>query len=117
MVRGFIEENYIDVVRTPKLGVTVANLTDYLTEHPEEASRFDTGAQGIVVIGFDPTRNAMDVLEEYDLIIKINGTTVTTIDEMLVFFTYVEFGDLLSVTVVRKEGTSFVEYTYDIELA
>ncbi len=117
VIRGFEASGYTTIERSPKLGVTVVELADYLTEYPDDADMFDTGAEGVVVVGFDMTRQAKEVLEELDLIIAINGTTVRTIPDISAFIVDAEFGDTLSVTIVRKEGSSFVQHTYDITLS
>ncbi len=117
IIRNYAEEDYINVERRPKFGVTVVELTDYLEQYPENADQFDTDAAGVVVVGFDYTRQAVEVLQELDLIVAINGTSVTTIAEISGFIQNADFGDILSVTIVRKEGTSFVTHTYDIELS
>lgn len=117
VVRGFDEEDYIDIVRAPKLGVTVVELADYLQQYPDNASFFESGAHGVVVIGFDYTRNAASVLEELDLIVAVNDTTINTVADIAGILSGAQFGDSFSVTIVRLEGTTFVTHTYDIELS
>lgn len=117
IVRGFDEEDYETVVRSAKLGVTVVEIADYLEEYPEDADQFDNNASGIVVAGFDYSRNAVLVLEELDLIVAIDGVTVETIEDIAAALDGADFGDIFEVTIVRKEGTSFVTHTYDIELS
>lgn len=117
VIRNFNELGYTNVERRPKLGVTVIELADYLEEYPEDADQFEASASGIVVVGFDYTRNAYTVLEELDLIVAVNGTTVATIEDLSQLISDSDFGDTVSITVVRKEGASFVNHTFDITLS
>ena len=117
IIRGFDEEDYIDIVRTPKLGVSVVELSDYLETYPDDADLFQPGAHGVVVIGFDYTRNAAAVLEEMDLIVDIDGTTINTIADVASMLSGADFGDTFDVTVVRLEGSTFATHTYSIALS
>lgn len=117
IIRGFDEQDYIVVVRRPKLGVSVVEIANYLETNPDDLDQFQANASGVVVVGFDYTRNAVEVLEELDLIVAINGTTIATIADIAQFIEGADFGDILSVTVIRKEGSSFVSETHDIELS
>ena len=117
IVRAFSELNYTAVTRNPKLGVTVMELADYLEANPDDADQFEAGAVGVVVAGFDYTRHAVEELQELDLILAIKGTAIATIEDIAGFISGADFGDILQVTIVRKEGDSFVSHTYEIELS
>ncbi len=117
VIRGFSAENYIEVVRTPKLGVSVVEISDYLETYPGDADQFEAGASGLVVAGFDYTRNAVDVLEELDLIVAVDGTTISDIASLVAILDGADFGDTFAVTIVRLEGETFVTHTYDITLS
>jgi S1-C subfamily serine protease len=115
IIRGFQEANYIEVVRSPKLGVTVQEVDIFLLEN--DPSLLPNNPVGVVVIGFDLTRNAHLVLEEYDLIIEMNGNPITSIADLAAELQDAEFGDTHQLTVVRKVNNVFEEISVTITLS
>ncbi len=115
IIRSFTEASYQDVVRKPRLGVTVQEVADFLTEN--DASLLPPNPVGVVVVELDPTRNAIDVLEINDLIIRMNGVAITSISDIAAQLDGAEFGDSHQVTVMRFVDGSFVELTYTIILS
>lgn len=115
IVRNFKEANYDAVVRTPRLGVTIQEVDVFLQEN--SASLLPPNPVGVVVVGFDLTRNAHLVLEEYDLIIEINNKPVTSIADLAAELEGANFGDVHSITVLRNVDGTFVEFTVSITLS
>ncbi len=115
IVRDFLEVNYQRVERTPRLGVTIQEVSVFLEEN--EASLLPSNPVGVVVIGFDLTRNAHLVLEEYDLIIGINDKPVTSIADLAAELEGSDFGDVHVITVLRNVDGEFVEITVSIILS
>ncbi|MFA5470557.1 MAG: S1C family serine protease [Acholeplasmataceae bacterium] len=115
IVRGFKEANYQEIVRMPRLGVTIQEVAIFLEEN--SASLLPPNPVGVVVVDFDLTRNAHLVLEKYDLIIKINNQSVTTISDLAAELEGAEFGDIHKLTVLRNVDGEFVEVVVDIELS
>jgi serine protease Do len=114
-IRSFNESSYTAVVRRPRLGITVQEVSVFLEQN--EASLLPPNPVGVVVIGFDLTRNAHEVLEEFDLIIEMNGTAITSIADIAAQLEGAEFGDPHVLKVMRKVNGSFVEVTVTIELS
>ncbi|HAX02722.1 MAG: hypothetical protein A2Y45_04965 [Tenericutes bacterium GWC2_34_14] len=115
IIRTFTELDYTLVVRRPRLGVTVQEVNIFLESNP--ASLLPNNPVGVVVVGFDYTRNAKDVLEMYDLIIKMDGVSVSSLADLAALLEGAEFGDEHQVTVMRKVGLTFQELTFTITLA
>ncbi len=115
IIRGFIEDDYSVVVRKPRLGITVQEVSTFLEEN--NASLLPVDPVGVVVIDFDETRNAYLYLEVYDLIIEMNGTPITSIADIALQLEDAEFGDMHTVKVMRKVGDVFQEFTYSFELS
>ncbi len=115
IIRGFTEASYTLVERRPRLGVTVQDVDVFLQENP--ATLLPPNPVGVVVIGLDPTRQAKDVIEIYDLIIKMDGVNVSSIADIGARLEGAQFGDIHSVTVMRKVGDEFVEFTFNITLS
>jgi PDZ domain-containing secreted protein len=87
-------------------------------ENPENnASVIPANTPGVVIIGLDETRNAIKYLEINDLIIKMNGNTISTIADIGTELSGAEFGDTHSITVLRKVNGEFVELTFTITLS
>jgi serine protease Do len=112
-VRNF--NNWIDVVRRPRLGITVQEVSIFLESN--DASLLPANPVGVVVIGFDQTRNAKDVLEMYDLIIQMNGIQITSIADLAGQLQGANFGDSHTLKVLRKQGETFVEVVVTIILS
>ncbi len=115
IVRGFTGTDFEAVVRRPRLGITVQEVSVFLESH--EASLLPENPVGVVVIDFDLTRNAHLVLEEFDLIIEMNGTPITSIADVALQLEGAEFGDIHVVKVLRYNGSAFVEVTVNITLS
>lgn len=115
IVRGFDEDDFEVVVRKPRLGVTVQEVSVFLEENL--ASLLPEDAVGVVVIGFDLTRNAHLVLELNDLIFDMNGTPITSIADIALQLTDAEFGDVHVIKVMRFNGTIFEEVTVNVTLS
>ena len=115
IVRNFKESDFQQVVRKPRLGITVQEVEIFLQEN--DASLLPPNPVGVVVVGFDQTRNAKSYLEMYDLIISMNGSPVTSIADIAAQLTGAEFGDSHVLTIMRKVGGSFVELSFTIILS
>ncbi|PKK97168.1 MAG: hypothetical protein CVV58_02655 [Tenericutes bacterium HGW-Tenericutes-3] len=115
IVRAFTDDDYSVVVRKPRLGITVQEVSVFLEEN--EASLLPENPVGVVVIGFDLTRNAHLVLELNDLIIEMNGTPITSIADIALQLDGAEFGDIHVVKVMRFNGTIFEEVTVNVTLS
>ncbi|TNF09464.1 MAG: serine protease [Bacillota bacterium] len=115
VVLGFDEEDYYTLERKARLGVTVQEVAIFLSEN--DASLLPPDPVGVVVIEFDYTRNAHLVLEQYDLIIEMNGIAITSIADLSSQLVDAEFGDIHELKVLRKVGDAFIEVIVEIELA
>jgi len=112
VINDFLEENFKDTERTPKMGVTVVDYDESFDIFPSEYT------SGILVLEFDYTRNAYEVLETYDLIIGANGITITSIEDLVVILDGAEFGDVLNLNIIRLDETNTpVEKTIEITLS
>jgi S1-C subfamily serine protease len=114
-IRSFIESDYIPVVRKPRLGVTVQDVSVFLEEN--SADLLPANPVGVVIIGFDLTRNAYLQLELYDLIVEMNGVAITAIADLAAQLTGAQFGDSHVLKVLRKSGAQFIEVTVTIILS
>ncbi|MBU1142005.1 MAG: S1C family serine protease [Firmicutes bacterium] len=115
IVRGFAENDFEVVVRKPRLGITVQEVSVFLEEN--QASLLPPNPVGVVVIGFDLTRNAYLFLQLYDLIIEMNGASVFSIADIALQLDGAEFGDVHVLKVMRKNGEIFEEVTVNITLS
>lgn len=115
IVRGFTEASYTAVIRKPRLGVTVQEVAVFLESN--DASLLPPNPVGVVVIGFDMTRNAHEQMELYDLIIEMNGVAVTSIASIAAQLQGAAFGDPHTLKVLRKVGTEFQQFTITIILS
>ncbi len=116
IIRDFTEADYIKIARVPRLGVTVQEVSVFLEERQDD-SLLPPNPVGVVVIGFDMTRNAYKVLEIYDLIIRMNGAPITSIPDLVAQLQGAQFGDQHSLTVLRKSNGTFIEVTVTIILS
>ena len=117
VVLGFEDDDFSTVIRKPRLGVTVANSTDFLADEQYDPTLIPADILGVVIVDFDYTRNAHLVLELYDLIIEMNGITVQTKEDISAQLADAEFGDEHTLKVLRKVEDAFVEFTVTIELS
>ncbi|MDO9628406.1 MAG: S1C family serine protease [Acholeplasmataceae bacterium] len=115
IVRNFKESDYQKVERKPRLGISVQEVSIFLQEN--DASLLPPNPVGVVVVGFDQTRNAKDYLEKYDLIVEMNGTPVTSIADIGAQLANAAFGDPHVLKVMRKVNGEFVTLTYTIILS
>jgi PDZ domain-containing secreted protein len=97
--------------------VTVQDSTVFLENPENNASAIPSNRLGVVVIGLDETRNAIKYLKINDLIIQMNGNTISTIANIAAELQGAKFGDTHQVTVLRKVNGTFVELTFTIILA
>jgi S1-C subfamily serine protease len=114
-IRNFAEEDYEPIVRKPRLGVTIQEIDIFLTEN--DASLLPENPVGVVIVGFDLTRNAHLQLEEFDLIIEMNGIAVTSIADLASQLEDAEFGDVHVLKVLRNVDGTFQEITVSITLS
>jgi S1-C subfamily serine protease len=117
IVNGFLDINYETIVRKPRLGITVMSVEAYLNDDKYDNSLLPENPVGVVVVGFDLTRNAHLVMELYDLIIEINGTPVTQLSDISSQLVGAQFDDEHILKVLRKVGNEFVEFTVTIILS
>lgn len=115
IIRAFTESDYQVVVRKPRLGITVQDVATFLQEN--DASLLPENPVGVVIIDFDQTRNAVNYLEVYDLIIAMDGDPVTSISDIAAHLENANFGDIHSLTVMRSNGTTFDEITVSFPLS
>ena len=111
------ETDFTLIERRPRLGVTVQDATVFLENPENDATAIPENTPGVVIIGLDETRDAMNYLEINDLIIKMNGNTISTIADIGTELNDAEFGDTHTVTVLRKVNGEFVELTFTITLS
>jgi S1-C subfamily serine protease len=111
------ESDFTQIERRPRLGVTVQDSTVFLENPENNASAIPSNRLGVVVIGLDETRNAIKYLKINDLIIQMNGNTISTIANIAAELQGAKFGDTHQVTVLRKVNGTFVELTFTIILA
>jgi serine protease Do len=111
------EDDFTQIERRPRLGVTVQDSTVFLENPENDASAIPANTTGVVVIGLDETRNAIKYLKINDLIIKMNGKNIATISDIASELTGAKFGDTHQVTVLRKVNGTFVELTFTITLS
>lgn len=115
IIRGFVPADYVRVERKARLGVTVQEVSVFLQSN--SADLLPPNPVGVVVVGLDSTRNAINFIQLYDLIIKIDGDNVTSLTDISSHLVDAKFGDEHSLTVLRKTGNTFAEFTYTIVLA
>ena len=63
--------------------MTVQDSTVFLENPENDANAIPGNTAGVVIIGLDETRDAINYLEINDLIIKMNGNNISTIAEQL----------------------------------
>jgi len=114
-VRGFT--TFTPIERKARLGVTVQEVEVFLDDPENDPNWLPEDPVGVVVVGFDMTRNAKDVLELYDLIIEMNDTPVTSIADIAAQLQNANFGDSHVLKVLRKVGSVFQEITVTIILS
>lgn len=111
-----LETDFVKIERRARLGVTVQDASVYRENPENDVSKIPAERDGVVVIGLDPTRDAINFLKEFDLIIKMNGADITSIADIGAQLVDAKFGDTHEVTVLRFVAGTFVELTYTITL-
>ena len=120
LVNGFTEDDFTIIERVPRLGVTVRNLVDHRDTNINptyDASLYPDIENGVVIIDFDYTRNGYKNLEIDDVIIKMNGNPISTIEDIQAELVDAQMGDSHTLTVLRKVDGEFVEITVTIILS
>lgn len=133
IIRGFTESSYTEIVRVPRLGITVQEVYHFLgyndpgmteplpdmdqAERERRLTLLPNNPSGVVIIGFDMTRNAHLVLEEYDLLYEMNGTTITSRADVVAQLQNAQFGDPHILKVYRKVGSNFESVTVTVNLS
>lgn len=120
LVKSFEESDFVIVERVPRLGVTVRNLVDHRNTdiNPTyEASLYPDIETGVVIIDFDMTRNGYKVLKIDDVIIKMNGNPIHTIEDIQTELVDAKMNDSHTLTVLRKVDGEFVEVTVTVILS
>jgi len=115
IVKNFSNSDFIVVERKARLGITVQEVSIFLQEN--DSSLLPENPVGVVVVGFDQSRNAKDFLEKYDLIIEMNGIKVSSIADIGAQLEGAKFGDSHVLRVMRKVSGQFVVFTYTIILS
>lgn len=110
-------EDFTAVERSPRLGVTIQEASVFLEDPENDPSVIPVDRDGVVIIGLDDTRDAINYLEIYDFIIEMNGTAITSIADIALQLENASFGDKHDITVLRNVDGSFVELTYTITLS
>lgn len=111
-ISDFNDDGWVEISRSPKLGVTVANYSAESEYYPE------IYLDGVVVSGFDYTRNAYLTVQLYDLIIGANGVVVHTIDDLIAALDGKSYGDIISLDIVRyDEQKNIITLQIDIILS
>lgn len=120
LVNSFQEDDFTIIERVPRLGVTVRNLVDHRNTdiNPTyDASLYPDIENGVVIIDFDYTRNGYKELEIDDVIIKMNGNPISTIEDLQAELVDAKMGDSHTLTVLRKVDGEFVEITVTVILS
>lgn len=133
IIRGFTESSYQAIVRVPRLGITVQEVYHFLgyldqemqepnpdftqAERERRLGLIPSNAVGVVVVGFDLTRNAHLVMEEYDVIYEMNGRPITSRADVVNELQGAQFGDIHTLKVWRKVGATFQSFTVNITLS
>ncbi len=96
-VRNFTSDGWTEMLRSPKLGVTVVDYSSNYDLYPISYN------DGVLVTGFDYTRKAYLGLESYDLIVGIDGLTVHTTADLVQGLSGKTFGDSVTLNIVRYD--------------
>jgi S1-C subfamily serine protease len=112
VINDFLEEDYEDIERTPKLGVTVVDYDVSFGYFPASYTN------GVLVVEFDYTRDAYHVLQAYDLVVGVNGESISNIEGLVVALEDTSFGDVMSLDIIRMdENDEPVSMTVDVILS
>jgi S1-C subfamily serine protease len=116
-LKNLSENDFSVVERRPRLGVTVQDSTVFLADPEQDPTKIPADTLGVVVIGLDPNRDAINYLKLYDLIIEMNGVRITSVADLASQLSNAKFGDTHVVKVLRNVAGTFVELTYTITLS
>lgn len=111
------EDDFVAVERRPRLGVTIQEASVFLEDPENIPGLIPVDRAGVVIIGLDETRDAINDLEVYDFIIGMNGNPITTIADIAAELVDAAFGDEHDITILRKVDDAFVEFTFTITLS
>ncbi len=114
-INSFIESDYIPAIARGRLGVTVMEVAGFILVHDPDLIKEDQ--DGVVVVDVDPTMGSYGKLEIYDLVTKINDKDITNLNDIRRELSGTKAGDAVSLTVIRKQGSEFVELEFDITLS
>lgn len=109
VINGYQEEDYELVERDPKLGITVVEYDSEFEIFPIKYS------SGVLVVGFDYTRNSYESLALNDLIVKIDDVDVYGTDELATVLETKDFGDVVRLTILRINANDEV-VTLEIDI-
>ena len=112
-----LESDFVTIVRRARLGVTVQDASVYRNDPENDVTKIPADREGVVVIGLDASRDAINYLKEFDFIIKMNGIDITSIANIGAQLADAKFGDKHEITVLRFVAGVFVELTYTITLS
>src|SRR5690606_27100689 len=98
---------------TPKLGVYLLEMNDFLTNDyqlyfKEQAANFkpeefvDPNEVGVVIIDVNVTRPSYGILKQFDVILSVNGTRVTTSDHLISAASPIQSGNIYEFEIRRK---------------
>ena len=111
------DEDFTAVERQPRLGVTIQEASVFLEDPENDPTVIPVDREGVVIIGLDETRDAINYLEIFDLIIRMNGNAITSIADIAAELENATFGDTHEVTVLRNVEGTFVELTFTVTLS
>lgn len=116
-IRGFKNEDYISLVRKPKLGIIVQESTNFLQTSIINKNKIPQDVDGIVVTKLYMDRDSYEKLELFDLITHIDGTRVTYLTDISAFVADGNYGDEFDITVLRLVDGEFVQITVTVALS
>lgn len=71
----------------------------------DESMHFYASQSGVVVVGFTEGQDAQNKLQQFDIITKINGVTITNINQAMEVINRMYPGDTVDITVCRGSDT------------
>ncbi|HLS99893.1 MAG TPA: trypsin-like peptidase domain-containing protein [Acholeplasma sp.] len=125
---SFMIKKLLDRV-TPKLGVYLLEMNDFLTNDyllyfKEQAANFkpeelvDPNEVGVVIIDVNVTRPSYGILKQFDVILSVNGTRVTTSEHLISAASPIKSGNQYTFEVRRKniDTNQFETLTIEVEI-
>jgi S1-C subfamily serine protease len=120
-IREFTNSDFTPANKTPRLGVTIMNLSDFLNQGGElglDITQIPSGVNGVVVTDLDPERNAYGHVLQYDIITHCDGQIISNRNDLSrMLGTNPAFGDSHTLTVVRVVGGVNQTFQYVIVLS